>query len=699
VSGTETTTGTDIVIGVDVGGTFTDVALLQPGSAPVLAKILTTPSDPCDGIVAGIREVLGRSGADARAVARVVHGTTLATNTILERRGSRVVLVTTEGFGDLLHLGRAARVEEDRYDLRFSADMGRLTTDAIFEAPERVDAGGQIVRALTPDAARLVAEQVRASQPEAIAICLLHSWANSAHEEMLEAAISAAIPGAYVSRSSAIWPEIREFDRAATTVVSAYVGPAMSSYLRRLGEALRSLGISRDIWVMDSAGGVMGVETAARRPAMTIESGGAAGMQAAARLARTMTNGAAISFDMGGTTAKAGVITGGEPEITHQFQVGGKGSFGVARPGTGLPVKGPVVDLAEVGAGGGSIASVDRGGSLAVGPRSASARPGPACYGFGGVEPTVTDANLVLGVLGEGDLSGGVSLSLAAAEAALARSVAGPLGISVVDAAVAVRDIAIAHMAGAIRVVTVQRGLDPADYPLIAFGGAGPMHAAALAELFGIDRVLVPAGAGVASALGLSAASPAVERVRTRPMLASPETIADAVAIVTQLQCEALSEITAGADRAVVRWSIDMRFVGQAHDLTVDGQGLDGPDGFALVRGRFLDRYASVYGVEADAPAQFVTFRVRVAVPTVDAADIARGADVDAASAPTRRVHFGSEHGEAMTPIVDWSTRADGWCHAGPLVLTGGGSTVLVPPTWTVTVRAGGHLALERTDP
>jgi N-methylhydantoinase A len=697
---TASTQGRDrVVVGVDIGGTFTDVAVRRPDAPPVIAKVLTTPDDPTKGFRAGVVEALTRAGVDGAAVARHVHATTLATNTIVEGRGARVVLVTTEGFGDLLELGRTARVEEDRYDLRFPPHSAPVAVDAVVEAPERMTASGVADRPLSDNDAADVAARVAAHHPEAVAVCLLHAWANPAHEEMLTRQLTRALPDAPIASSSVVWPELREYDRAMTTVLSASVAPVMSAYLTRLGNELAAAGIGGDLWIMDSAGGIASVDVTVRRPVITVESGGAAGLLAAAELARTIADGSAIAFDMGGTTAKAGIVREGRPDITYQFEVGGKGSFGVARAGTGLPVKGPVVDLAEVGAGGGSLAWVDPAGSLRVGPRSAGAVPGPAAYGRGGTEATVTDANVVLGLLPEGDLAGGIRISRDAAATAVEQHVASPLGLDIVDAAVAIREIAVAHMAAAIRVVTVQRGIDPREFPIVAFGGAGPMHATALADLFEIDDIVVPSGAGVAAALGLSSAAPAADRLQTQLLPATPAAAGDAVAILDKLAGDAADELAgygASADLVVQR-RVDMRVRGQAHHLTIDADELAAEPGLEAVLARFADEYERMYGIRPEGASELVTFRVRVTAP-VERPEVTTAVVTEHPHEPVppRRAHFGTAYGEHDTQVWDWERLPYGWATDGPAVIVGGGSTVVVPPSWTATLVDGGHLSLRR---
>ncbi|MFC4585010.1 hydantoinase/oxoprolinase family protein [Sphaerisporangium corydalis] len=584
-------------IGVDVGGTFTDVVV--SGESVTVAKVLSTHGDPTDGIVSGILLALGRAGVPASEITRVVHATTLATNAVLERKGERVAYVTTRGFRSAIPLGRYARVEEDRYDLRFDPPPPPVAPEDCFEVPERIGPSGEILEELDEEAVLRVAESIAAQGITSVAVCLLHSYAEPAHEARVAAILRETLPdGADVVTSSEVWPEIREYERATTTIMSAYVGPVMARYLRRLRERLHAIGVTAPVHVMESSGGVMSAELAARRAVATIESGPAAGALAAALTGHPDI----ISFDMGGTTAKTCVIRDGRPEITHEFHVGGKGSFGGRRAGTGVPIKTPAIDLAEVGAGGGSIAWVDAAGALRVGPRSAGSEPGPACYGLGGDEPTVTDANLVLGYLDPSSL-GTLSLFAELAEKAVDQRLAWPLGVSRAEAAHAVHEIANAAMGSAVHVVTVQRGIDPRGFVMVAFGGAGPMHAARVAERFGIDTVTVPPHCGVGSAAGLLAGDLSTDRVLSRLGAGDPG------AVFEELAAGAAADLglTLGSPGVSVERSADLRFLGQAHDLTVPWS--DVPEELA---GRFVAKYRQVYGIEQQGPVEVVSYRVRL---------------------------------------------------------------------------------------
>ena len=690
-------------IGVDVGGTFTDVVVDAGDGTTSVAKVLTTPDDPLRGVRRGVADALATAGIAPAEVTRLVHGTTLATNVILERRGARVAFVTTAGFGDLFRLGRDARVEDDRYDLLFEPLRPPLEHALTFEAPERMRADGTALRDLDPDAATELARRVALARPDAVAVCFLHCWANPAHEQLMAAALRAELPDGYVAVSSEVWPELRENERGMTTLLSAYVGPIMSRYLRDLGELLAQDGLHCPVYVMDSAGGVLSAERAAQRPIVTIESGGAAGVTAAAQVGAAYEVDRLLSFDMGGTTAKAAFVVGGRPRVTHHFEISGKGSFGVTRSGSGLPVKTPVVDMAEVGAGGGSIAWVDGTGVLRVGPHSAGADPGPACYGRGGVRPTVTDANLVLGYLDPAGLADGVTLDVSAAHKALHEQVVLPLGMAdVTEAARAVHDIAVATMASAIRVVTVQRGEDPRDATMVAFGGAGPMFAVRLAEVFGIAHVIVPAAAGVGSAAGLLVADLSVERSRTRVLVAAAGSEPEVAGIVAALRTEVIDELGQDPAAVQVHVSVDLRYRGQAHQLTVDAAAdeLSEP-GFGALLTRFRDVYQREYGVAQDGPAELVTYRVRATSPFTAAAQ-RPGASPSPSTPPpsgSRTATFAAGDGGMPVAVHRSGDLPAGAELLGPAFVDGPESTTLVPPGFVLTVDAVRNLHLRPVSP
>ncbi|HEU5157227.1 MAG TPA: hydantoinase B/oxoprolinase family protein [Streptosporangiaceae bacterium] len=691
-----------VTLAADVGGTFTDVVLTGDDDRVHVAKTLTTPADPTTGLLRGVSHVLSRARVAPGDVGRFVHATTLATNVILERRGVSVAFVTTEGFRSMLALGRRARVEEERFDLTFVPDEPPVPLTRTFAVPERISAAGEVLRPLDEHAVARIAEEIGAAGCAAVAICLLHSYANPVHERRLAELVAARLPAETpVVVSSDVWPELGEYERATTTLMSAYVGPVMAAYLRRLGAGLRALGVDAPVHVMESAGGVLPAGLAAARAVYTIESGPAAGVIAAARCgaARGLTD--LISFDMGGTTAKAGLVRNGRPGVTHEFQVGGKGSFGGRRPGTGVPIKVPAIDLAEVGSGGGSIAWVDAG-TLRVGPRSAGADPGPACYGRGGADPTVTDADLLLGYLDPAGF-GEFDLSAERAHAAIAAHVAEPLGVDVVTAAAAIHDIAVAQMGAAVHVVTVRRGIDPRGCTLVALGGAAPTHVAGLAERFGIDRVLMPPHCGVGSAVGLLHAELGMERAQTFVTPADSVDITELSRVVAGLEEAAradlaLSSMDGGAKVAV---SVGVRFIGQAHAFTV---GLPGVTRDAIGRAvdEFYRRYRESYGIDLRDPVELTAVRVRVALPAggpggpgAAAGDGRRPTGGDDPRLPTRSVWFDGAFRDV--PVRARAACAPGEEFAGPHILTEPQSSLVVPPGWRGVVDEDGAVLIERT--
>ena len=674
-------------LGVDIGGTFTDIVVVDDDGRATFGKILTTPRDPADALLAGSVETLARAGVAPSSVTRVAHATTLATNVVLERTGVTMAFVTTKGFRSMLPLGRSSRGGDDRFDLFFAPDEPPVPLERCFEVPERLGPGGVVEEPLDEDGAHDVGRQIAALGVDAVAVCLLHSYANPAHERRLAAILTEHLPATPIVLSCDVWPEIREFDRAATTVLSAYVGPIMAGYLDDLGRRLRDVGIDAPIHVMDSSGGVMSAELASSRAVRTIESGPAAGVVSATGTGLAAGFRDLLSFDMGGTTAKAAVVRDGRPDLTYDFRVGGSAS--ARGRGSGMLIKVPAVDLVEVGSGGGSIAWVDAAGALHVGPQSAGADPGPACYANGGTKATVTDADLVLGYL-ETLASG--ALDTSRAEAALARDVGEPLGLSVVDAAWAVHELANALMGDAVHIVTVQRGIDPRRFTLVALGGAGPVHAARIAERFDVDRVIVPVGTGVGSALGLLTSDVVTERSRAVLGLDLPAI----ESVLADLEARCRDDL--GGDGNVER-AADARYRGQGHDLTVDAPG--GPVDKAWldeVVERFHIRYAERYGTALRGPVELVAARVRLRQPHHTRSGSRIG---------TERAGFGTQNeGRARVRRV-WF--GDGWVDAavfdrravperiaGPAIVHEPEATTVVPPSWTARVDDHGNLVLER---
>ncbi|MFK7896308.1 MAG: hydantoinase/oxoprolinase family protein [Myxococcota bacterium] len=691
------------VLGADIGGTFTDVVLTREDGRLHVAKQLSSPDQPERSVLAGVERVLEEAGVPPSAIIRFVHGTTLATNAVIERKGARVAFVTTEGFGDLLRIGREARVEEDRYDLHFRPAEAPVAASDTFEVRERVDAQGEVLVPFDEAHARGVAKAIAATSPEAVAICFLHAYANPEHELAMEKLLGEMLPEALVVPSSRVHPEMREFDRASTTLFTAEVAPLMASYLARLKEGLERLGIVAPLQIMESSGGVMAADVAAERAVATLESGGAAGVMAAARFAEVYDLAHLISFDMGGTTAKAGVVENGRPSVVRELHVGGRGSFGGSRAGTGMPIKTPTIDLAEVGAGGGSIAWLDPEGLLRVGPRSAGADPGPACYAQGGTAPTVTDANLVLGYLSPARFAGGsLSLDAAAAHRAVEEQIAKPLGISATRAAWAIHEAANANMASAIHVVTVQRGLDPREHTLVAFGGAGPMHVVGVANHFGIGHVIAPPEAGVASAIGMQSTDLTAELGRTHLLRGDALKKERAAAIFEEVEAGARRKMGVAADEPglIVEHLLDTRFVGQAHELSIPVPDLSQLDG---VPETFKKQVAALYGIEPSGEVEFAAFRVRLRlpVPRPELVRVHRAVGEGEAADAERKgqAYFGgSEEGvQALdTTFLRREAMPTEHVFAGPAIVEGPVDTLVVPPGWSVSMDEVGSLHVLR---
>src|SRR4051794_8870316 len=539
-----------MLLGVDVGGTFTDAVLLDDGVVHT-AKVPTTPRDESAGVMAVIEEVLARAGAGAAEVEVFAHGMTVGTNALLEERGARTALVATRGFGDLLEIGRQDRPH--LYRLCAPKPVPLVEPALRFEAAERVGPEG-VVEALEDEEIERLAAAVESSGAEAVAVCLLFSYLHPGHERRIAAALRRRLPHLHVSASHEVLPRFREYERCSTAVIDAYLSPLLGRYLGGLGEAAGKAGLPQPL-VMRSSGGVAPAEEAARAGAWSVLSGPAGGAVGAGLLARVSGDGNALGFDMGGTSCDVCVVEDGEGRRTDSRQIGGR------------TIQLPMVDVHTVGAGGGSIGWRDSGGALRVGPRSAGAEPGPACYGRGGSEPTVTDANLLLGHLAaDSRLAGGVALDGEAAEAAVA-SLAGSLGLEPLETAAGIVRVANQEMVRALRVVTVERGIDPRRFALLPFGGAGPMHAAAIAAELGIETILCPRASGVLSALGLCASERRRDTAHT-VMLSGAELSAERVAAAVE---DLIANAGAGLDEARPEVVYEMRYAGQAFELPVAG--------------------------------------------------------------------------------------------------------------------------------
>ncbi len=683
-------------MGVDVGGTFTDIAVADAsGRVRLIDKILTTPERPDDAIVEGVRRLLAREGIDGSSVAHVVHGTTLFTNALLERKGARTALVTTRGFRDAIEIGREHRY--DMYDLRMRRPEPLAPRRLRFEVRERTLADGSVRIALEESEIERVAERLAEAEIEAVAVCFLHSFANPAHEILAGNVLSRLLPHVAVSLSCDVAPEIREYERAVTTLANAYVQPVAGRYLDRLRRRLREdCGIAGSLLVMQSNGGVADLDDAERFPVRAVESGPAAGALAARRIGARLDREPLVSFDMGGTTAKACVIDGGSPPIAEDFEVARVSRF---RKGSGLPLRIPAIDLIEVGTGGGSIARIDALGRLAAGPESAGADPGPACYGAGGTHATVTDADLVLGYLDpEYFLGGAMRLDSGAARAAVESNVASPLGLGVEEAAWAVHRVANESMAAAARVHAVERGTDVTRATLFAFGGAGPVHAYGIARILGCREVVYPCLAGIVSAVGLVAVPLVVDLARSLPGPIGELDWDDVNALFRELEASARERLrrSVAADGIEVRRFADLRYRGQGFEVrTPVPDGALDSSRTGEVRAAFERVYERRYGQSLpDAPVEAMTWRIEARGPEPPLSTAAPAASVSAEPKGFRQAWLPHAGAFARVPVYDrYGMRANRRL-AGPAILEERESTVVVNGPGDIVAEADGSLSV-----
>ncbi len=675
-------------IGVDIGGTFTDVALVEEGGGRIaIAKVSTTPRDLAAGVMTAIETALAQNAIAPDAISFLSHATTVVTNALLESKGARTALISTRGFRDLLELRRSAR--SDLYDLFQDPPDVLVPRHRRLEITERLDAQGEVVTPLAEDEIDDIVAALRAAEVEAVAVSFLYSFLNGDHEARVAARLRAELPDVPIFVSSEVLPEIREFERASTTAVCAYVGPILASYLERIAEAVDALGLP-GLRVMASSGGVLEVAEVLRMPAMAVESGPAAGVVAAAAVGRQLGERNLLSFDMGGTTAKASLIEDGAIETTSEYEVGGEGNASRWLHGTGHPIRVPVIDLAEVSAGGGSIAWIDPGGALKVGPRSAGAEPGPVCYGAGGTEPTVTDPGHLLG--------GGLAVDIEAARSAIAGKLAEPLGLSVEEAALGIINVVNNAMAEALRIVSVARGHDAREFALIAFGGAGPVHAAALAAELEVPRVIVPPIAGGFSALGLVATDLRRDYARTfyarlsgldRPALAAGFAEMEAAA----------RAMLAATGIEPTRWRIerqaDLRYPRQAYELTVAlPEGEISDPALAALAGEFHAKHKATYGhSNPEEDVQMVNIRLS-AIGALDSIDV--GAPGGGIERLGRRTLVFPGSGAVEAEIARRESLGPGESVAGPAVLQALDCTTVVPPGWRAEADRQGFVMMER---
>jgi len=684
-------------VGFDIGGTFTDFVLYDGEEQSVtLHKRLTTPHDPSEAALLGLEELLALREISHRDVSEIVHGTTLVTNAVIERKGAPVGLITTRGFRDLLEMGTEQRY--DIYDLFVSFPDPMVSRDMRLEVNERMNASGGVETPLDEKQVLAAARKLVGMGCEAIAVAFMHSYANPSHERRAAEIIRSAFPEISVSISSEVVAEMGEYQRIVTTCANAFVQPLMHRYLTKVEKALRDAGFSGSLRLMHSAGGLLSLETARDFPIRLLESGPAGGGLATALFGQAAGLSDIISFDMGGTTAKACMIEHGRAEIAPMMEAARVHRF---VKGSGLPIKSPVIEMIEIGAGGGSIAAIDDVGLLKVGPHSAGSDPGPACYGLGGIEPTVTDANLTLGYYDPNFFLGGrMKLDLDAARDAIAR-VAKPLGLTVEQAALGIHKVVVESMASAARVHLVERGKDPREYSMVGFGGAGPAHAVEVARAMGVGSVLIPPASGAASAVGFLAAPLSFEGVRSLRIEIKPGFDAQSVNdVLGELEAEGRRHLErsgiAGTDIVVER-SADMRLVGQMHDIgVVLPASRIGERDLATIREAFVSAYSARYAAPFDgARFEAVNFRVRVAGPTPQLSLTGATGGADTAKKVKGHRDCWFDQGKFKTTIYDRYALRTGDHIEGPAIIEERESATVIGPSDSFTIDAGQNICVK----
>ncbi|CAN5497522.1 hydantoinase/oxoprolinase family protein [soil metagenome] len=687
-------------LAVDIGGTFTDLFLEWNGKRSSV-KVLTTSRAPEEGVMTGMTEILKLSGAKPADLGLIIHGTTLATNAIIERKGAKTALVVTEGFRDSIEIAFEHRFEQ--YDIFMMKPPPLVARELRFGIPERMDGRGNILIPLDESAVHALAPKLQAHGIEAVAIGYMHAYLDGKHERRTRDILAETMPGVSFSLSSEVSPEIREYERWSTAAANAYVQPVMDRYLGRLDEALRKLGVVCPLFMMTSGGGLAALETARKFPIRLVESGPAGGAILAAALARQCGLDKVLSFDMGGTTAKICLIDKGEPQHSRTFEVARQYRF---LKGSGLPLRIPVIEMFESGAGGGSIVSVDSLSRVNVGPESAGAEPGPASYGRGGTEPTVTDADVVLGRLDPGYFAGGsIKLSPEKAGVAVDKAVGKPLGLARLDAAFGISEIVEENMANAARVHAVERGKELQNRTMIAFGGAAPIHAARLAEKLGISRVMVPSGAGVGSAVGFLLAPVAYEVVRSRYVQLDKDKFDPAFVnkLFAEMHAEAEAVVKAGAPNAklVEVRTADMRYRGQGHEITVD---LPAGDFTAVSREKLIklyeEGYAATFGRTIPGLGVEImnwTLRLAAEQPPVDKAP-PQPADIPSKARGSRLVYDPADQDMKDVSVYHRADLTIGSFVPGPAIIAEDETTTIVPKSFTARVSPIGAILLEKVE-
>jgi N-methylhydantoinase A len=684
-------------IGVDIGGTFTDFVLIDHTGRTAFSKVSSTPAQPEEAVLVGIRQIVERSGLAVGDITEVLHGTTVGSNTLLQKVGAKTGLITTKGFRDVLEIGRVRT--PTMFDLGWDKPEPLVTRRYRREVDERIAADGRVLKPLDPAEIVEIGSLFKSEGIESVAICFINSYRNPENEALAERIFREHFPDIWTTASVSVLPEIREYERTSTTAVNAYVLPALRSYFERLDQGLRAIGVRAPLLISNSNGGLSSARTAQEKPVFFISSGRSAGVVGAGRLAKAAAEDNLIVFDMGGTTASASLIQKGALTRTneYEFRAGISTSSRFIKAG-GYLMRVPTIDVAEVGNGAGSIAFVDAGSLLHVGPVSAGAVPGPVCYGAGGTRPTTTDANVVLGFLPAALANGTMRLDVEGARAAIARDLATPLGLSIEDAACGVREVANINMARAIKAVTVERGVDPRDFTLLAFGGSGPVHACDLARTLNISRVLFPLAPGVFTAMGMLAGD--VERYFLRPLpgllqLMEPEDVNRQMAALRKEAVEALAQEGYSKDRVSFAFEIDLRFRGQDSEVPIALPGEISEADKEPLRQAFLDAYRGIYGYASSDSIETVNTRLRASGVNENRLDFAAvgptGAETGAVS--TRCLYFDRTRQWVETPVRSRSGFSGS--ASGPLILESPDTTIVVPAGATISADRLGNLVVE----
>ena len=690
-------------VGVDIGGTFTDIVFLGENGERLTKKVSSTVDNYATAIVDGLAELMRERDLDPAEIVELLHGTTVASNAILELKGARTGLITTKGFRDVLEI-RTLRMPR-LYDLSWTKPPPLVERHLRLEVDERINAKSEVERPLADADAACAIEKLIAQGVEVIAVCLIHSYLNPVHERLVKQVAERIAPDVTLCISSEVSPEIKEYERTSTTVINAYVRPVVEKYLSSLTAELARTGVNAPLLLMQSNGGLTTAKAAAVTPMNIIESGPAAGVVGVQALTRQIGISKAISFDMGGTTAKASIIEDGSFSRALEYSVGGGVMIGSRLlSGAGYALKVPAIDLAEVGAGGGSIIWIDAGGALQIGPHSAGASPGPVCYELGGTEPTLTDANVVLGYINPEHLVGGaLKLNAAKARSAIAKAIARPLGMTVEEAAWGAHLIAASNMIRAIKAVSSERGRDPRDYTLVAFGGNGPLFAAVMAEALMIRRVVIPPSAGVFSSYGLLYSEVAYHFTKTKKALLKAIDPVEISAILEELEHEAetrLAEDGFARDRIVLERAAALHYQGQSFELEVPvPDGAIDRAGLAALDEAFGVEHERTYGHRAgiEEPVELVTLKVvGRGVPDVPRAALAAGAALPEGvviAEPLRRAYFGPAHGWRDADVVNRADLAEP--RPGPCIVEEYDSTCVVPPGSSATLDRYGNILID----